>query len=768
MTKKTSVLIYGPYADEYSLAKVNRGLALGLSELVASQGLDYEVTIGARAGEVSRLPTANDLKRYPFLKKLAVEIKDGDTWDIAIYNNFPKDPNSVHGLAELPGTIKAAFLAWEEDRFPKRWVDEYNQHLDLVLAASQHTARVLKRSGVKVPVLLLPNGLNVDFLESKPSGASRNKVAELLKGANGYRFFHNSSGLERKSPEELIKAYTKAFSASDDVTLIIKSYPNATNRFPDLLKEFGSKQDLPQIIYIEEDLSDEGMVALYETAHCYVSPSRAEGFNLPALEAMHLGIPVITTGWSGQLDFCDDSNSYLLDYKLVPAKSHLDNPGAYWAKVDEAHLSNLMQQAKAEFSSPVQLGMVERARITASAYTWTAAAEKLVEFLDDSLALKRTKVLKLGVISTFNSVCGIAEYSKYLYGNLGGGFSELYFLANRDAIGRVEVDPDNVKRLWEYGETDFKEVLAWLDEEKANTGDYPFQLAHIQYSVGFYTYSALAALIKGLTQRGIETLLTAHSVQVPGAELGIIREELALLKQIHVLNTGDLEYLQDLGLHNCHYFPHGNAVFPYQPHSRLKRELGLPEGTGPIIATHGFIVENKGLLETVAALGQLKSEFPDMLYLALNAINPRNMTSQSLKEDFENELAGNGLSQNTLLYSDFLDRSEILVALAAADVIVFAYPEAKETASGAIRLAMAASRPVIITKSSQFKDLQDYAYVVEDNQPATIAAAIRELVGSAELSNQVVSRLRAYSITHSWDHLALKYLNLVSKAYSAQ
>ena len=88
------------------------------------------------------------------------------------------------------------------------------------------------------------------------------------------------------------------------------------------------------------------LCALVNTADCYLSPHRAEGFGLTLLEAMRLGKPVIGTAYSGNMDFMTAGNSYLLDYSLVTLTRDYGPyfRGAVWAEPDVDHAARLIRQ----------------------------------------------------------------------------------------------------------------------------------------------------------------------------------------------------------------------------------------------------------------------------------------------------------------------------------------------------------------------------------------------------------------------------------------
>jgi glycosyltransferase involved in cell wall biosynthesis len=64
---------------------------------------------------------------------------------------------------------------------------------------------------------------------------------------------------------------------------------------------------------VSEHLPSHLMPALYAAADCFVLPTHGEGWGLPTMEAMAMGLPVITTNWGGSTEFVTRDTGYLLD-----------------------------------------------------------------------------------------------------------------------------------------------------------------------------------------------------------------------------------------------------------------------------------------------------------------------------------------------------------------------------------------------------------------------------------------------------------------------
>ena len=74
----------------------------------------------------------------------------------------------------------------------------------------------------------------------------------------------------------------------------------------------------PDVYVIDRYVSASEKNSMIASADCYVSLHRSEGFGLTPAEALGMGKPVIATRYGGNLDFMNDRNSWLVDYRLMP------------------------------------------------------------------------------------------------------------------------------------------------------------------------------------------------------------------------------------------------------------------------------------------------------------------------------------------------------------------------------------------------------------------------------------------------------------------
>jgi glycosyltransferase involved in cell wall biosynthesis len=92
----------------------------------------------------------------------------------------------------------------------------------------------------------------------------------------------------------------------------------------------------PDILVMDGFVRPHQVKAMLELSDCYASLHRSEGFGLGMAEAMALGKPVVATAWSGNMEFMDDENSYLVPADLVPIPDDVHVYGGLgrWAEPD--------------------------------------------------------------------------------------------------------------------------------------------------------------------------------------------------------------------------------------------------------------------------------------------------------------------------------------------------------------------------------------------------------------------------------------------------
>jgi len=203
--------------------------------------------------------------------------------------------------------------------------------------------------------------------------------------------FDYLSTAERKNPEGLVDAFTRAFAPGDGPVLVIKSI-NADRRPGEAERLRLRAAAEADVMLLEEYLDAAHRDALVALCDCYVSLHRSEGLGLTMAEAMAWGKPVVATGYSGNLQFMTDENSFLVPWQptTIPAEAEPYPAGGVWADPDLDAAARLMRAVIDEPEIAVARGARAAADI-ATMHSAAVAGQQIKARLDEIAPQRRAR-----------------------------------------------------------------------------------------------------------------------------------------------------------------------------------------------------------------------------------------------------------------------------------------------------------------------------------------------------------------------------------------
>jgi glycosyltransferase involved in cell wall biosynthesis len=263
--------------------------------------------------------------------------------------------------------------AWELPSFPEEWRNRFSWYDEIWVGTSFIAGALAKVS--PIPIVVVPPVMSLDIRGSRRRGRARLK-ASAAEFVFAFIFdFHSFA--ERKNPLAVVEAFKRAFTPDDNARLVIKCVNGhvAPAQLAELeLAAEGSRTEIRSGYWPVQQVRD-----LMAAADAYVSLHRAEGTGLTLSDAMGHGKPVIATGWSGNTDFMNASNSYPVDYELVRLENDVGPylAGETWADPSVEHAAKLMRHV---FEHPDEVERRgRRARADIEAHFSEASVAKVVE-----------------------------------------------------------------------------------------------------------------------------------------------------------------------------------------------------------------------------------------------------------------------------------------------------------------------------------------------------------------------------------------------------
>ena len=207
----------------------------------------------------------------------------------------------------------------ETDRVAPAWLQKGNE-MDKILVVSNHAKNTYvgtiaqatnNQTGETFPYKL---ETPVEVVWENTEFQTESEEIPGFEPRHDFNFLCVSQMGPRKNLENTIKWFVEEF-VDQEVGLILKTNTRGNSRMDleytenvleTILKAYPERKCSVSLLH--GDLSNKQMRALYthDKIKAMVNISHGEGFGLPLFEAARYALPIISIGWSGQVDFLDD------------------------------------------------------------------------------------------------------------------------------------------------------------------------------------------------------------------------------------------------------------------------------------------------------------------------------------------------------------------------------------------------------------------------------------------------------------------------------
>ncbi len=297
---------------------------------------------------------------------------------------------------------------------PAEWVEGCGR-MDLILGSSKHTIDVLKNSKFEKrdkqtnqPMghiawegesEVMFEGANTDIYKPVKSTFDLSNVKESFAYLFVGHWINGDIGEDRKNVGLMIKAFFETFkNKSKKPALILKtsqvgsSYMdrNAIIEKIKAIKATCKSKNLPNVYLLHGEFTDKEMNEIYNHSKvkAMVNLTKGEGFGRPLLEFSLTNKPILTTNWSGHIDYLNPNFTTMMSGTLKEVHPSAANnmllKEAQWFNVDTGQVGYYFKDIFSNYKKYKYLAKRQGFR-SKSNFSFEAMKEKMDKVLTERL-----------------------------------------------------------------------------------------------------------------------------------------------------------------------------------------------------------------------------------------------------------------------------------------------------------------------------------------------------------------------------------------------
>jgi len=256
---------------------------------------------------------------------------------------------------------------------PAEWVEGCGR-MNLILGSSEHTIKVLKESkfekrdqqtnqtvGIvewKGDSEVIFEGANTETYKPAKSTFDLSNVKEEFAYLFVGHWMQGHLGEDRKNVGLLVKAFYETFKNKAKKPALILKTSTVGSSYMDrdelikriqAIKATVKSTNLPNVYLLHGEFTDVEMNEIYNHSKvkAMVNLTKGEGFGRPLLEFSLVNKPIITTNWSGHIDYLNPEFTTLLPGQMTKVHPSAANnmllQDAEWFSVDTGHVGSYLR-----------------------------------------------------------------------------------------------------------------------------------------------------------------------------------------------------------------------------------------------------------------------------------------------------------------------------------------------------------------------------------------------------------------------------------------
>lgn len=368
---------------------------------------------------------------------------------------------------------------------------------------------------------------------------------------------------------------------------------------------------------------------------------------------------------------------------------------------------------------------------------------------------------KIILVSSFQPrECGIASFSKDLSESLENYTSDF----NVEVIAIDEPGGENRQynraikhRISQNDKKSYSEAADYINKSDAVA-------VSIQHEYGLYggvSGDYIFSMLKNIKKPILTTLhtITKKPARIEKSILSSIAKFSDLLVVMADSALPTLEKIYNIPKTKIMMIPHGVPNIEYQDQESAKESCNLKDRM--IVSTFGLIGRGKGIEYVIESLPEIKTNFPNILYLIIGKTHPNVIA-------FEGEIYRNSLIKrieeldlydNVLFVNRYVNIEEYINYLLATDIYLTPYTNPEQVTSGTLAYAMSAGRVCVSTPYIYAKELlkDGHGILVPFRDPKALTKTISKLLFGDGKKKKMEMKNHLYTRCMTWENVSKSY-----------